>query len=121
MSKVPSPPPLPVSDRRKFPRVEVEATNIRLAASESGQAKVEIERIVDFSLGGLQVELAAGEAQPRLGSLLDVCLEWPGGSGRFDASVRRVLPGDSGRHRVGIEFDDPELVGKLLDTWYRKP
>ena len=120
MSNVPTAPTLPVDDRRKFPRVDLEATNVRLAASDAGQAKVKIARIVDFSLGGLQVELVPGEAEPRIGSLLDVSLEWPDGKGRFDASVRRVVPGDDGRHRVGIEFDDPELVGKLLGTWFHK-
>ncbi|MEO6954465.1 MAG: PilZ domain-containing protein [Polyangia bacterium] len=119
MSNVPTAPTLPIDDRRKFPRVDLEATNIRLAASEVGQAKVRIARIVDFSIGGLQVELVEGEPEPRLGSLLDVNLEWPDGTGRFDASVRRVVPGEHGRHRVGIEFDDPDLVGKLLGAWLR--
>ena len=121
MSEITTSPELQVDDRRKFPRVELEATNVRLATTQSGQAKVKIERIIDFSLGGLQVELAAGEPQPRLGSLLDVHLEWPEGTGRFDASVRRLAAGEGGRHRVGIEFDDPELVRKLLGSWSRKP
>ncbi len=41
-------------------------------------------------MGGLQVEVDATEAAPRIGSLLDITLEWPGGQQRFDASVRHV-------------------------------
>ncbi len=105
-------------ERRRFPRVAVETTDLRLAASP--QSKVRIDRLIDFSLGGLLVELAEGAERPRPGSLLDVCLEWPGGAQRFDASVRRVDDGDAGRLRVGIEFDDPQLVEKLLGDWLRK-
>lgn len=119
------PPPIPPDakvdqkeDRRRFPRVAVESTNLRLAITGE-QPKVRFERLVDFSLGGLLIELAEGEATPRVGSLLDVHLEWDGGAQRFDASVRRIADGDGGRKRVGVEFDDPELVRKLMGDWYR--
>ena len=119
------PPPLPADakadpqdDRRKFPRVAVESTNLRLAVSGE-QPKVKVEKLVDFSLGGLLIELAKDEPSPKLGSLLDVQLDWDGGSQRFDASVRRVVDGEGGRTRVGVEFDDPELVSKLLGDWFR--
>ena len=46
-------------------------------------------------------------------------LEWPEGTGRFDASVRHVKETD-GKLRLGIEFDDPDLVDKLLGAWYRR-
>jgi hypothetical protein len=105
-------------DRRRFPRVAVETTNLRLAMSGE-QPKVRIDRIVDFSLGGLLIELHPDEPTPKVGGLLDVALEWPGGAQRFDASVRRVADGDEGKKRVGVEFDDPELVSKLMGTWYR--
>ncbi len=107
-----------IDERRRFPRVAVESTNLKLVSTNQAQSKVKIDRLIDFSLGGLQVELASGEAKPRLGSLLDVQLQWPGGEHRFDASVRHVAEqGD--RLRVGIEFDDPDLVDKLLGAWYR--
>jgi hypothetical protein len=106
-------------ERRRFPRVAVESTDLKLVSSKKAQSKVKIDRLIDFSLGGLQIELAQGEQKPKLGSLLDVELEWPGGEHRFDASVRHVSEtGD--RLRVGIEFDDPDLVDKLLGTWYRQ-
>ena len=105
-----------MDERRRFPRVAVETTNLRLA---SGQSKVRIASLIDFSLGGLQVELVPDEPAPRVGSLLDVALEWPDGSGRFDASVRHVNQSD-GKLRLGIEFDDPDLVDKLLGAWYRR-
>jgi hypothetical protein len=105
-------------ERRRFPRVAVENTNLKLVSSRQAQAKVNIDRIIDFSLGGLQIELMKGEGSPRVGSLLDVELEWPGGQQRFDASVRHVAD-QNGRLRVGIEFDDPDLVDKLMGGWYR--
>jgi len=108
-----------IDERRRFPRVAVESTDLRLINTNQAQAKVKIERLIDFSLGGLQVELARGEQKPRAGILLDVQLQWPGGEHRFDASVRHVAEhGD--RLRVGIEFDDPDLVDKLLGPWFRK-
>jgi len=107
-------------ERRRFPRIAVESTDLKLAAARMDQAKVRIERIIDFSLGGLQVELAGGEPAPKLGGLLDVELAWDGGQQRFDASVRHIAPDEEGHLRVGIEFDDPGLVEKLLGTWYRK-
>ena len=106
-------------ERRRFPRVAVESTDLRLVTTHTAQAPVRITRLIDFSLGGLQVELAAGEKSPKLGTLLDVALEWPGGAQRFDASVRHIA--DAGdRLRLGIEFDDPDLVDKLLGAWFRK-
>ena len=107
-------------ERRRFPRIAVESTDLKLVASHTNQQKVRIERIVDFSLGGVQVVLAAGEPMPKAGGLLDVDLVWDGGQQRFDASVRHVEAGDGGSHRVGIEFDDPGLVEKLLGDWYRR-
>ena len=107
-------------ERRRFPRrVALETTDLRLVKNKGAQPKVRIERLIDFSLGGLQVELVAGEPRPRVGHLLDVELEWPDGSQRFDASVRHVSDvGD--RVRIGVEFDDPDLVDKLLGTWFRQ-
>jgi c-di-GMP-binding flagellar brake protein YcgR len=107
-------------ERRRFPRVSVESTNIQLVASRSKQAVVKIRRLIDFSMGGLQVEMEASEPAPRIGSLLDITLEWPGGQQRFDASVRHVSADGSGLARLGIEFDDPELVDKLLGGWFRR-
>ncbi len=108
-----------IDERRRFPRVAVESTDLKLVSNHQAQSTVKIDRLIDFSLGGLQIELARGEQKPRLGSLLDVQLAWPGGEQRFDASVRHVAEhGD--RLRVGIEFDDPDLVDKLLGAWYRK-
>jgi c-di-GMP-binding flagellar brake protein YcgR len=107
-------------ERRRFPRVSVEKTDLKLAASRAQQSEVKIDRLIDFSLGGLQIELAAGEESPRVGSLLDIELAWPGGEQRFDASVRHVSQGTRGLLRIGIEFDDPDLVDKLLGTWFRK-
>jgi c-di-GMP-binding flagellar brake protein YcgR len=106
-------------ERRRFPRVSVESTDIQLVASRSKQAEVKIKRLIDFSMGGLQVEVDATEAAPRIGSLLDITLEWPGGQQRFDGSVRHVSV-DDGLARVGIEFDDPELVDKLIGGWFRR-
>jgi c-di-GMP-binding flagellar brake protein YcgR len=107
-------------ERRRFPRVSVESTDIQLVASRTKQAEVKIKRLIDFSMGGLQVELEAAQAEPRVGSLLDITLEWPGGRQRFDASVRHVSAEGNGLPRVGIEFDDPELVDKLLGAWFRR-
>lgn len=106
-------------ERRRFPRIAIESTNIKLATSEAGQPKVPVQRILDFSRGGLRVELATAEP-PRLGALLDISLEWTGGTSRFDASVRHVEVAQPGVHTVGIEFDDPDLVEKLLGPWLRQ-
>jgi hypothetical protein len=108
-----------IEERRRFPRVAVESTDLKLVSTKQAQSKVQIDRLIDFSLGGLQVELLEGELKPKIGSLLDVELSWPGGEHRFDASVRHVNEvGD--RLRIGIEFDDPELVDKLLGSWFRQ-
>jgi hypothetical protein len=108
-----------IDERRRFPRVAVESTDLKLVSTNQAQAQVKIDRLIDFSLGGLQIELTSGEQKPKLGSLLDVQLQWPGGEHRFDASVRHVS--ESGeRLRVGIEFDDPDLVDKLLGSWFRQ-
>jgi c-di-GMP-binding flagellar brake protein YcgR len=106
-------------ERRRFPRVAVESTDLRLIRNKAEQAKVLVDRLIDFSLGGMLVELVRGADKPKVGGLLDVQLEWPGGTQRFDASVRHVTEAED-RLRVGIEFDDPELVDKLLGAWFRQ-
>ena len=108
-------------EKRRFPRIQVETTNLRLLTAGGGaQPAVQIERIVDFSLGGMKIELTRGQAPPELNSLLDVTLAWEDNSQRFDSSVRHVQPNETGVLQVGIAFDDPELVEKMLGTWYRK-
>jgi len=103
-----------VLDRRRFPRVHIESTDLSILRFECRQPEVRLDRLIDLSCGGLQVELAEGESRPLIGQLLDVTLEWGGVSRQFDASVRRIVrSGD--RLRVGIEFDDPDLVGLALN------
>jgi hypothetical protein len=106
-------------ERRRFPRIAIESTDLKLATSVGNQPKVPIDRIVDFSRGGLRIEISAAVPVPKIGSLMDVSLEWSGGSGRFDASVRHVEKSGSAVH-IGIEFDDPELVEKLIGPWLRQ-
>lgn len=108
-------------EKRRHPRIEVETTDLRLLTSGGGaQPQVKIDRIIDFSLGGMKVELSRDAEAPSPNSLLDVTLAWEGISQRFDSSVRHVQPGENGRIQVGIAFDDPELVEKVLGAWYRK-
>ena len=108
-------------EKRRFPRIDVETTNLRLITHGGGaQPRVRISRIIDFSMGGAKVELVTGEPAPKLDSLLDVTLAWEDQTHRFDSSVRHVQAGPEGNLQVGIAFDDPELVEKLLGVWYRK-
>src|SRR5258708_35724035 len=104
------------ADRRKHPRVTLLPANLRVTNARP----YEVVAIVDLSLGGMKLELT-GDA-PKFGELLDVGISWPSGDAQVGAMVRHVIAksGEPGRHLVGVEFDDPELVDKLAGDFIRR-
>jgi len=103
-------------ERRKHTRISVKHADLRVRET----TQFEVVELVDFSIGGLKLEVKKPPAGISPGILLDVTLEWQDGSSVFNAEVRHVNPvaGHDDRLQLGIEFDDPALVEKLLGPWY---
>src|SRR5258706_16433177 len=108
-------------ERRKHPRIFVKSADIRGAEATHFQ----VLQIVDLSLSGVRLEITAAKTELKPGVLVDVRMEWQGQDAVFNATVRHIEPsrqappaGEPPRFEVGLEFDDPELVGKLLGPWY---
>jgi hypothetical protein len=104
-------------ERRKHPRISVKEADLRVQEA----AQFEVIAIVDFSIGGIKLEIKAPTTPIKPGLMLDVSLAWDSGHGVFNAEVRHVNEAASAGHlMVGIEFDDPALVEQLLGPWYRE-
>jgi hypothetical protein len=108
-----------IEDRRKHPRITVSAADLRVAAA----TQFHVESILDFSLGGARLEITDPKAELRVGLLVDVRLEWQGNSAVLNGTLRHVErvttpEGVPDRYTAGLEFDDPDLVEKLLGPWY---
>jgi hypothetical protein len=104
------------SERRKHTRISVKHADLRVRET----TQFEVLELVDFSIGGLKLEVNKPATPVTIGMLLDVTLEWQDGASVFNAQVRHVneVEGQADRLQLGIEFDDPQLVEKLLGPWY---
>jgi hypothetical protein len=106
-------------ERRKHPRVAVRHADLRVAEATHFQ----VESILDVSLGGVRLEISAPRVELKVGMLVDIRLEWQEASAVVNGSLRhfeKVPPrgGVPERYSIGLEFDDPDLVGQLLGSWY---
>jgi hypothetical protein len=95
------------SERRKYPRITLLPADLRVQNAQP----YEVTSIVDLSLGGMKLELSG--AAPEINSLIDVTLIYGTRSLKVNATVRHVSAADEGKHSVGVEFDDPDLIRTL--------
>jgi c-di-GMP-binding flagellar brake protein YcgR len=95
------------NERRKYPRITVLPADLRVEDAKP----YDVTSIVDLSLGGMKLELT-GEA-PKLHSLIDVTLIYGTQTLKVNATVRHVTAAEDGKHSIGVEFDDPDLIKTL--------
>jgi hypothetical protein len=96
-------------ERRKHERVSVTPADLRLSARNPFR----IESILDISLGGMRLEMSG--KLPKVGELVDITLHLPAGDQKVDATVRHI-----DHARVGVEFDDPDLIESIAGEWIRE-